>query len=181
MPTLKTYSIAAMTNGLNLSRLHTEILNSSAVTLFTGINTAGDNLDIQGDSLANEPGLDTLITAHELETLAEYKQARYNAIDYKTGYLIHGGFTYDSKQFSLSANAQANWNALHSNPTEFTWPQEITAINNDTYSLAEANLNAFWEAGKVVLADHLGTGRALKKSIFDAADKTAVNAIVDTR
>lgn len=114
-------------------------------------------------------------------TLSDYKQLRYNEIDGKTMALIAPGFTYDGKQFSLSIPAQNNWSGLHDNSADFIFPYDITTIDNDTYSLTSANLNAFWTAAKDVLEDKLGTGRALKKQIFDAADEAAVDAVVDNR
>ena len=115
------------------------------------------------------------------EPLAAYKQNRYNEIDLKTGALIIAGFTYDSKTFSLSINAQTNWNTLKDQESEFTWPVDVTTIDNDTYSLVQANLGAFWTAGKDAVKGHLDSGRTLKKSVFDAADKVAIDAVVDTR
>jgi hypothetical protein len=114
-------------------------------------------------------------------TLSDYKTLRYNEIDAKTGALIGAGFTYDSKQFSLSSAAQRNWSEIHSNQTEFTFPLAISTLDNDEYSLASANVNAFWTAGKDALKGHLDSGRALKKSVFDAVDEAAVDAVVDNR
>ncbi len=119
-------------------------------------------------------------TAKEL-TLADYMQLRYNEIDGKSGALIAAGFAYDSKTFSLSLNAQTNWNALKDQEAEFTWPVDITTTGNDTYSLAQANLDAFWTAARDITKGHLDSGRALKKSIYDATDEAGVDAVVDSR
>jgi hypothetical protein len=114
-------------------------------------------------------------------SLADYKQLRYNEIDAKTNELISPGFVYDSKTFSLSSNAQSNWNVLKDEEAEFTWPVDISTIDSDTYSLSQANLGAFWGAGMTFMKGHLDTGRALKKSVYDAANEAAVDAVVDTR
>jgi hypothetical protein len=114
-------------------------------------------------------------------SLADLKAYRYKEVDYKTGALISVGFTYDSKQFSLSLPAQANWHAIKDNTSEFTFPLTVSTMDNSGYDLAEANVIAFWQAGRDALKGHIDTGRALKKQIFDAADIAAVNAIVDNR
>lgn len=114
-------------------------------------------------------------------TLAELKQLRYNEIDGKTAALIAPGFTYDGKQFSLSVTAQMNWNGLKTNEADFSWPVAISTIDNYEYSLAQANLSAFWTAGRDVVKAALDGGRDLKKQIYDAIDEAAVNAIVDNR
>lgn len=114
-------------------------------------------------------------------TLADYKQLRYNEIDWKTEQLILTGFIYDSETFSLSAYAQSNWTALKTSTADFVWPVEITAMNNNVYSLTEANLLAFWTAARDGVKDHLDSGRALKKTIFDATTEVAIDAVIDAR
>ena len=114
-------------------------------------------------------------------TLADFKQAQFNAIDYKTGALIGAGFTFDSKQFSLSPTAQINWQAIKGNTSDFTFPLELTTLDNDVYSLTDANVQGFWDAGKATLKGHLDAGRALKKTVFDATTIEEVQAIVDAR
>lgn len=113
-------------------------------------------------------------------TLADYKQLRYNEIDGKTVSLITH-FDFDSRQFSLSLAAQSNWTNIKSNTSNFTFPLEITCINNDSYDLAEVDVTAFWTAARDVVKTHMDSGRALKKSIFDAVDEAAVDAIIDNR
>ena len=115
------------------------------------------------------------------EYLAYKKQSRYNQIDYKTRNLIASGFIYDGKTFSLSISAQINWNALQNQTIEFTWPVEISTIDNNKYSLIQANIKAFWVAGKDLVKGHLDSGRNLKVSIIAAIDEIAVDAIIDNR
>jgi len=81
-------------------------------------------------------------------TLSDYKKLRYNEINYNTGVLISVGFTYDSTTFGLSEKSEGYWNSLKNQETEFIWPMEISTIDNNTYSLTQANLGAFWTAGK---------------------------------
>ena len=114
-------------------------------------------------------------------SLAELKQVRYGEIDRKTGGLIQSGFTFDSKVFSASPPAQFNWNSIKGNKPEFTFPLEISTLDNDTYNLTDVNVSTFWASGRDHVKGHLDSGRALKKSIKDAVDIAAVNAIVDAR
>jgi len=113
--------------------------------------------------------------------LNEYKRLRYNEIDGKTVAMILPGFVYDTHTFSLSSNAQSNWNILKAQEAEFTWPVEISTIWNDAYILTQANLAAFWTAGKDAVKGHLDSGRTLKKSIYDAVDEATVDLVVDAR
>jgi hypothetical protein len=113
--------------------------------------------------------------------LPAYKTIRYAEIDQKTDELIAQGFSYDSQTFSLSVAAQTNFNTLKNQESAFTWPVDITTKDENTYSLAQANLTAFWATGAGTVKTHLDSGRVLKKSIFDAADQAAVDTIVDSR
>lgn len=180
---LKTYAsdLDVTAGEVDLGNLHNEIKDSGHVNGYTHADLEGIAIKIYGTSIADESALDTLIQNHIAVPLDQYKKKRYNEIDKKTGGMIAAGFTYDSKQFSLSLNAQSNWNALKDDTSEFTWPAEISTIDEDTYDLDEANVGAFWNAGKDVLKGHLDSGRALKKSIKDATDKAGVDAVVDNR
>ena len=113
--------------------------------------------------------------------LADYKKLKHDEVDLKTQSLIAGGFAYDGSTFSLSVHAQANWNVLKDNKAEFAFPKLISTIDNNDYSLDQANVTAFWTAGKDLIEGHLDSGRALKKLIFDAMDQDAVDAVNDNR
>ncbi len=136
--------------------------------------STGSGTTVQMDVKCNDGSATNL-------TLANYKALRYCEIDLKTTELIGAGFTYDSKTFSLSDHAQSNCNRLLDQEARYTFPVDVTTNDNDTYSLAEANNVAFWTAMRDQLKTHLDSGRALKKSVFDAADEAAVDAVVDSR
>ena len=183
MGLLKTYTISTdiTAQDAKASKLHKTIVDDSLVSGFHSVLIEGDSLKIYGDSIPNEADLNSAVQNHDPCTLDEYKNVRYPSIDKKTGQLIALGFTYDGNTFSLSINAQANWNALKDQQGEFIWPVDITTIDNNTYSLAVSNIDAFWTAAKDTLKGHLDSGRALKKSIFDATTKAEVDAVVDNR
>jgi len=113
--------------------------------------------------------------------IAELKAQRYAEIDGKTGQLIGTGFVFDSKTFSLSIPAQNNWHAIMNQKSQFTDPVAITTMHHDTYLLAIADVEDFWNAGKTAVEGPLKSGRDLKKLIFDAADKAAIDAVIDER
>lgn len=169
--------------GYNSDRLHTELTSNSKLTGFTHIEKKGANLLIHYTGTINdEAGLDTDLANHEVVNLAEYKQNRYNQIDAKTRDLIAGGFTYDSQQFSLSTPAQANWTTIKGNKLDFSFPLKISTLDNNEYTLNDnGDVESFWTAGKDEIKAHLDSGRTLKKSVFDAVDKAAVDLIIDNR
>lgn len=114
-------------------------------------------------------------------SLDEYKAYRYDEIDSRSQELIAAGFVYATKTFSLSHNAQINWDNLKNNTSEYIFPKDISTTDSDTYSLASVNLSAFWAEKEMILNGHLDSGRALKKQIFDAVDRSASEAIIDNR
>jgi len=183
MAILKTYTISTDVTGgaVNSGLLHSELLAAGDITNYTGINISGDSLEVCGDSFITEANVDASVLNHIIEPLANLKARRYGEIDLRTGQLIGAGFTYDSAQFSLSANAQLNWSEIHSNVSAFSDPVEVATIDNNVYDLTHANVDAFWTAALNATKGHLDSGRALKKSVFDAADKAAVDAVVDNR
>lgn len=134
---------------------------------------------ITGDTVSEKDASEK--ATQDATDLPALKQMRYGEIDLGTGTLIAAGFTYDSQTFSLSVAAQTNWNTLKDSESEFTWPVEVSTLDNNAYDLTAANLSAFWTAGKDAIKGHLDSGRALKKSVFDAADTAAVDAVVDSR
>lgn len=112
------------------------------------------------------------------------KTQRYLEIDTRTQELIAAGFVHDSKTFSLSLNAQHNWHSLLTVADKqwLTFPVTVSTFDNDEYSLANvAALDNFAQAGFNAVFGHLTSGRDLKKQIFDATTKAAVDAVVDTR
>ncbi len=183
MAELKRYSVSSDTadGEVSIKKLHTEIEDSGHVTDFACIGLEGDDIVVHGGSFSDESACDTVVSNHVECTLDEYKQPRHEEIDAKTTELIAAGFTYDSNTFSLTNLSQGNWDALKNNTDYYTWPKDICTKDNGTYSLAEANVGAFWDAYKDVVEGHIETGRVLQTSIKDAVSKAAVDAIVDNR
>lgn len=184
MAELKTYSISTdiTDQAVSAKLLDAEIIASASVTNYSGCTVNGDVLKIKGDSIANETILDSTVLAHVAVPLAAYKDIRHEEIDARTEELITDtGFVFDSKTFSLSGNAQRNFDRQLDEEPKYSFPIDISTKDNDTYSLAVNDNANFWIAMKDGVNTHLDSGRVLKKSIFDAVDKAAVDAIEDTR
>ncbi len=185
---LKTYTISTdITAGeVDVKKLSKEISDSGHVTGFDGLHKTGDTLNLMGDSFSNESACDTIVQDHVMVSLLEYKALKNVTIDVKTAELIQAGGSYDSKLFSLTIGAQLRhcdiaWRIEKGDMIEGDFPIDISTIDNLTYSLTWANVQGFLEAMRSDKDGHLNSGNALKKSINDAADETAVDAITDTR
>jgi len=119
--------------------------------------------------------------------LDDAKVVKKTAIDAKTEQLIYNGFTYDSKEFSLSDHSQSNWNSLYTRlnagkilPGE--WPLNVPTKNDEAYGIADAaTLEAMYQAGYDVKYGYVASGLTLKVQVDACADIAAVNAIVDDR
>lgn len=115
-------------------------------------------------------------------SLVEYKQLKNSLIDNKTQELIHNnGFAFDSKNFSMSTDAQANWIGLKSMEALLTFPVEITTSTDEAYSLTQANLNAFCGTALATKQAHLDSGRAIKIQVNTCTTEIEIDAVEDNR
>lgn len=112
------------------------------------------------------------------------KAKRYRSIDLRTQTLIESGFSHASKMFSASEDAQRKWLFLYLNRTNLTYPVSLSVLNDSEAPHSFADQAAL-EAGFADLCAHVkatvDSGLPLKAQIRAAADKTAVDAVVDTR
>jgi hypothetical protein len=141
-----------------------------------------------GDLLSGDKTtLDTVVSDHKVNasvrSLDISKESRKEEIDRKTRNLIAEGFTYSAKVFSMSANAQSKWHALHADRANHTYPVVILTMDEtDEVSLADTlAVEAFYTAMVTEVRGHIDSGATLKKSIRDAADQAAIDAVVDGR
>jgi len=177
---LKMYSIKNdIPGGLSdVSKLYDEVLAGGDINAFDGLVVVEDDLNVYGESFIDESGVDLTVEIHEL---IKYKNIRYDQIDFRTRELITDGFVFDFKSFSLSNSAQMNWNKYKDQEAKFTWPVAICSLEDETYNLAQVDLDNFWVAQKDQIEAHLGTGRSLKSSIFNAVNRAGIDAVVDNR
>lgn len=118
-------------------------------------------------------------------TLNEYKQLKSNAIDARTSELIEQGFSYASKTFSLSGNAQTNILAIFTTRSHaaLTYPIAYSTIDDlDSYNIVDAtDAENMYLTALATKRGHLDSGNALKDSIRAAVDEAGVDAVVDNR
>lgn len=183
MATLKSYSIVSdvACGAINIERLTTEVDTSGNVEGFAGLLEENGSVKILGESILDETALDELIFNHQAVLLSEAQAAKCLEIDMRTGALFANGFTYDSTQFSLSTNAQINWMSLRVLKDLFTWPLEISTLNNETYRLAFENIDDFCNIARDTIYNNLTSGRLLKKAVTEATSIEEVNAVIDHR
>lgn len=117
--------------------------------------------------------------------LSEYKELRYHEIDQRTGELISQGFTYQSKVFSLSANAQTNILALDNSRDDpaLIYPINYNTIDDlDSYDVVDSNdLHSMYLTALQTKKGHVDSGTVLKDTIRNAVDQQAVDLIIDAR
>jgi hypothetical protein len=116
-------------------------------------------------------------------SLTELKDYRYGLIDTKTGELISQGFTYDTKVFSISANAQVNLLGTYSAKELLTYPFSWnTKDDSETYQIADATeMTVFFMTALATKKAQQDSGTVLKGQVRDAVDIAAVNTIIDNR
>ena len=115
--------------------------------------------------------------------LDEYKVAAMDKVDARSGELISAGYTFSSKQFSLSINGQINILATDVSNADMTFPFDYNTIDNlDKLVVTDATmLHNMYLTALATKKAHLDSGTTFKDSIRAAADKAAVDAVVDTR
>lgn len=142
---------------------------------------------IVGDTVSLMTKEERDVVDDDLTNLTALKQQRYQDIDNKTQTLISQGFIFDRETFSLSSNAQNTWMGLQialvrGSLTSADFPLPISTKADYEYVLAdEATAISFFGAAVVAYKSHLDSGRALKKAIFEAGTKIAVDAVIDSR
>lgn len=115
--------------------------------------------------------------------LSEYKKLKFDEIDERTSELIDLGFVYNTKTFSLSNNAQLNLLGIDIKRNDGILPitfNTIDDLSEETLTTAE-QVDAFFMTALGSKKAHLDSGTALKLQVRNAADKDAIDAIVDAR
>lgn len=90
------------------------------------------------------------------------------------------GFTFDSRQFSLSENAQKNWSDLHQFQAIFTFPKLIGTLDNLGYNLSQANLMPFIGSALNLLDTILNNCRNKKAEILACTTMEQLQVIQET-
>lgn len=115
--------------------------------------------------------------------LDKIKTDKLAAIDAKTSELIAQGFSFDGKQFSLSANAQQNLATIQTLIDKDLLDPEspLSTIDDELYILRKEDAPGFVQAGyaRVIPTKMLGSG--LKGQVVAATTQEAIESIVDSR
>lgn len=185
MGKLKSYIISSdvLLGLIDLDILHSEVSLSNTVSGFIGFSMLGDSLVLEGESFIDEVACDLLINNHDPLPLSVHKKNRFSEIDKRTGELIDMGFTYDSKLFSLSNNAQLNLLGIDIKRNDGILPitfNTIDDLDEITFSTA-ADVDNFFMAALGTKKAHLDSGTALKLQVRNAIDKATVDAVIDNR
>lgn len=188
MSLLKTYNLSDISAGvLNINKLNESIEESGLIVEYHNITHVkdGDDILVFGESFVDESGVDDIVSQHIAQTLAELKSQKSEEIDSRTGELISLGYTYQTKQFSLSANAQTNILALFATKDHpaIIYPIEYNTIDDaDTYFVANAaDLEAMYLTALGTKKASVDSGTFLKDQVRAATTNAEVEAVIDNR
>ncbi len=117
-----------------------------------------------------------------METLDEFKRSRMRDINQRTDEVLARGFTYSGVNVSLTVHAQLRYEVLRATTGLFS--SAIIEAADDmspALTLGSFGMAAFSDAQRAYVKSIHDAANVLKKSIRDAADYAAVEAVVDTR
>lgn len=123
----------------------------------------------------------------DLNDLPTIKQRKLADIDARSNEIIDEGITFDGHLFSLSANAQLNWNSIFTAmqggliPADADFEVSTKEPENDKYLLTPDKRNAFFGLILSTVSTILAGGRALKQQVKNATNKEQVEAVIDDR
>jgi hypothetical protein len=185
MALLKTYSILTDVSlgEVKNDKLHKEIKSSGYINDLHSVDFGVDSIEIFGTSISDEVNLDALVLNHEKTSLGELKILKFDDIDTKTGELIAQGFTYTTKVFSMSENAQNNLLGTYSAKELLTYPFPWnTKDDSETYQIADATeMATFFMTALAFKKAQQDSGTVLKGQVRDAVDIADVDLIIDNR
>jgi hypothetical protein len=118
-------------------------------------------------------------------TLEQYKTQRYQEIDAKTASLIYEGFYHNGKRFSLSQEAQFNWNSMvtMAQGGVLSFPARVsTRFDADEYYIQDiSELMLFVGTAFAQVEKFITTGRRLKIAIGNANTYAKASSLQDMR
>lgn len=121
-----------------------------------------------------------LVNSEELSeptrTLDEYKKHLIDLQDKKTENLILSGFTFDGNSFSLSFNAQINWNNLLNIP-QVMFPLNLSTKDDNIYILNFSNVQNFYFTALGRKNECLQLGNEVKKRINESTTNEELDLI----
>lgn len=119
------------------------------------------------------------------ESLEVIKRAKVNAIDERTDALIASGFSFASKQFSLSLFSQNKIIGTHQikDDAALVYPIRWNTLDDeDAIEIADATqLDGFYKTALGTIRARLDSGTALKDQVRAATTIADVIGVVDNR
>ena len=107
-----------------------------------------------------------VLATAKAEFEAEEKATKSKTIDSETEQAIAAGFAFDGQTFSLSPNAQLNWNRLWmAHQANVFKDQDVATKQGGTYLLKKAKVSDFVKAGHKAITDALTAGRTKKAKL----------------
>ena len=116
----------------------------------------------------------------DASTLEEAKEMKLAQIDSRTQELIFQGFSFAGLHWSLSINAQINWNNLPQLP-QTVFPLAIQDMNGVDYDLEFSQRMDFYYTAVAVKNSHLQSGNVLKREVSDMQTIQEISNFVDPR
>jgi hypothetical protein len=116
----------------------------------------------------------------DADTLEEAKEMKIAQIDSRTQELIFEGFSFAGLHWSLSINAQINWNNLPQLP-QTVFPLAIQDMNGVDYDLEFSQRMDFYYTAVAVKNSHLQSGNVLKREVSDMQTIQEISNFVDPR
>ena len=116
-------------------------------------------------------------------TIEEALEVKKDQIDSRTQELIFEGFNYPSNstnKWSLSINAQINWNNIPQLP-QIVFPLEIQDMEGNNYNLEYSDRMNFYYTAVNIKNSHLQSGNILKTQVSQLTTIQEILTFVDPR
>ena len=116
----------------------------------------------------------------DFQTLEEAINFKKDQIDKRTQELIFEGFSFAGLHWSLSINAQINWNNLPQLP-EIVFPLAIQDVDGNNYNLEYSDRMNFYYTAVNIKNSHLQSGNILKTQVSQLTNITEILNFQDPR
>ena len=113
-------------------------------------------------------------------SIEEALEVKKDQIDKRTQELIFEGFSFAGLHWSLSINAQINWNNLPQLP-EIVFPLAIQDVDGNNYNLEYSDRMNFYYTAVNIKNSHLQSGNILKTQVSQLTNITEILNFQDPR
>ena len=116
----------------------------------------------------------------DFQSLEEAINFKKDQIDKRTQELIFEGFAFAGLNWSLSINAQINWNNIPQLP-EIVFPLAIQDMDGNNYNLEYSDRMNFYYTAVNIKNSHLQSGNILKTQVSQLTTIQEILTFVDPR